>query len=216
MLGNIIGGFIVILVGVTLAPTIATEVAGAQASENITGASSTILGLTTLFYNLSIASTAIGKRKSNAHSESNLFMHKPEYRLNSLRGQDRGVKHKNYAVETAKGFLITSSDGMIYSPTSDYKMKSEINKMIAAQGLTSRPLYEEIHIETGEYRLKSSRGQDRAVNQRYGVETDKPCFTFSFENESKIYSPTSDYKMKSEINKECEKFRFDVNRLRVT
>jgi xanthine/uracil permease len=60
MLGNIIGGFIVILVGVTLAPTVANEVAGAQANTNITGASSTILGLTTLFYNLSIASTAIG------------------------------------------------------------------------------------------------------------------------------------------------------------
>ena len=29
MLGNIIGGFIVILVGVTLAPTVADEVAGA-------------------------------------------------------------------------------------------------------------------------------------------------------------------------------------------
>jgi len=60
MLGNIIGGFIVILVGVTLAPTVANEVAGAQNNANITGASSTILGLTTLFYNLSIASTAIG------------------------------------------------------------------------------------------------------------------------------------------------------------
>jgi xanthine/uracil permease len=60
MLGNIIGGFIVILVGVTLAPTVADEVAGAQNNGNITGASSTILGLTTLFYNLSIASTAIG------------------------------------------------------------------------------------------------------------------------------------------------------------
>ena len=68
MLGNIIGGFIVILVGVTLAPTIADEVQGARyiggnsslGAGNITGASSTILGLTTLFYNLSIASTAIG------------------------------------------------------------------------------------------------------------------------------------------------------------
>lgn len=67
MLGNIIGGFIVILVGVTLAPTVANEVMGARyvggntsAPTNITGASSTILGLTTLFYNLSIASTAIG------------------------------------------------------------------------------------------------------------------------------------------------------------
>jgi len=148
MLGNIIGGFIVILVGVTLAPTVANEVAGAQDNANITGASSTILGLTTLFYNLSIASTAIG---------------------------------------------------------------------IAAQGLTSQPLYEEIHIETGEYRLNSSRGQDRDANHRNSVvETDKPCLTFSLENEGRIYSPTFDYKMKSEINNNCEKFRFDVNRLRVT
>ena len=68
MLGNIIGGFIVILVGVTLAPTVANEVALARgyngsdyaAGSNVTGASSTILGLTVLFYNLSIASTAIG------------------------------------------------------------------------------------------------------------------------------------------------------------
>jgi len=60
MLGNLIGGFIVILVGVTLAPTVADEVATAQANGNITGASSTIIGLTTLFFCLAIASTGIG------------------------------------------------------------------------------------------------------------------------------------------------------------
>jgi len=60
MLGNLIGGFIVILVGVTLAPTVANEVAGAQLNNNITGASSTITGLITLFYVLAIASAAIG------------------------------------------------------------------------------------------------------------------------------------------------------------
>ena len=60
MLGNIIGGFIVILVGATLAPTVANEVAGAQANANITGAANTIIGLTTLFYCLAIASTGIG------------------------------------------------------------------------------------------------------------------------------------------------------------
>lgn len=60
MLSTIIGGFIVILVGVTLAPTVANEVAGAQANENISGASDTILGLTTLFYNLAIAASGIG------------------------------------------------------------------------------------------------------------------------------------------------------------
>ena len=68
MLGNIIGGFVVILIGVTLAPSVSnvvwaaqngngTEVAGAL---NITGASSTILGMTTLFYCLAVASTGIG------------------------------------------------------------------------------------------------------------------------------------------------------------
>lgn len=60
MLGNLIGGFIVILVGVTLAPTVAQNVGTAQADGNITGASDTILGLTTLFYVLAIASSAIG------------------------------------------------------------------------------------------------------------------------------------------------------------
>lgn len=60
MLGNLIGGFIVILVGTSLAPTVAQQVATAQADGNITGASDTLLGLTTLFYNLSVASSAIG------------------------------------------------------------------------------------------------------------------------------------------------------------
>jgi len=60
MLGNVIGGFIVILVGATLAPTVAQQVGLAQADGNITGASSTILGLTTLFYCLSVASIGIG------------------------------------------------------------------------------------------------------------------------------------------------------------
>jgi xanthine/uracil permease len=60
MLGNIIGGFIVILVGVTLAPTVATEVQGAEDNANITGSEETIIGLTTLFYCLAVASTGIG------------------------------------------------------------------------------------------------------------------------------------------------------------
>ena len=59
MLGNIIGGFITILVGVTLVPTVADEVVSAQGG-NVTGASSTILGLTTLFFTLAIASVGIG------------------------------------------------------------------------------------------------------------------------------------------------------------
>ena len=60
MLGNIIGGFIVILVGTSLLPTIATEVAGAQLDGNVTGAADTLVGLTTLFFALAIATSAIG------------------------------------------------------------------------------------------------------------------------------------------------------------
>ena len=60
MLGNLIGGFIVILVGVTLAPTVATQVTGATGNANITGAANTVLGLTTLFFCLAVASAGIG------------------------------------------------------------------------------------------------------------------------------------------------------------
>ena len=60
MLGNLIGGFIVILVGTSLAPTVADQVVNAQNDGNITGASDTLLGLTTLFYCLAIATSAIG------------------------------------------------------------------------------------------------------------------------------------------------------------
>lgn len=56
-----------ILVGVTLAPTVANEVTGASQNSsgdeggvNISGAEATILDLTTLFYCLAIASTGIG------------------------------------------------------------------------------------------------------------------------------------------------------------
>ena len=58
MLGNLIVGFIVIVVGTSLAPTVADQVVAAQGG-NVTGAASTILGLTTLFYSLAIASAAI-------------------------------------------------------------------------------------------------------------------------------------------------------------
>ena len=60
MLGNLIGGFIAILVGTSLAPTVAQQVGIAQGNDNITGAADTLLGLTTLFYCLAIATAAIG------------------------------------------------------------------------------------------------------------------------------------------------------------
>ena len=58
VLGNLIGGFIVILVGVTLIPTVADQVNAAQTG-NVTGAASTILGLTTLFFAIGIMAAAI-------------------------------------------------------------------------------------------------------------------------------------------------------------
>jgi len=67
MLGNLIGGFIVILIGATLAPTVANAVESGQVNAsggtdgiNITGSNATILSLTTLFYCLAVATTGIG------------------------------------------------------------------------------------------------------------------------------------------------------------
>lgn len=60
MLGNLIGGFIVILVGTTLAPTVADQVKAGQDDGNITGAADTILGLATLFYVLAVVAVGIG------------------------------------------------------------------------------------------------------------------------------------------------------------
>jgi uncharacterized membrane protein YhaH (DUF805 family) len=63
MLGNIIGGFVVILVGATLIGTVADEIKGAQetngTAKNVTGAAATILDLTTIFFALAITSSGI-------------------------------------------------------------------------------------------------------------------------------------------------------------
>jgi len=58
MLGNLIGGFIVIIVGVSLLPSVADQVVAAQGG-NVTGAASTILGLVTLFYALGVMSAGV-------------------------------------------------------------------------------------------------------------------------------------------------------------
>ena len=59
MLYNILGGFIFIVVGTALLPTVADQVAAAQGG-NVTGAASTMVGLTTLFYAMSIATSSMG------------------------------------------------------------------------------------------------------------------------------------------------------------
>jgi len=65
MLGNLLGGFIVILVGVTLMPTVGDAVYGARfnatgTATNVTGAASTVLGLTNIFFALGIMSAGVG------------------------------------------------------------------------------------------------------------------------------------------------------------
>lgn len=58
MLGNLIGGFIVIIVGVSLLPTVATEVNDATGG-NVTGSAATVLGLVPLFFALAIMSAGV-------------------------------------------------------------------------------------------------------------------------------------------------------------
>ncbi len=52
-LGRLLEGFITILIGVNLIPSVADQVVSAQ-NGNVTGSSSTILGLVTLFFALGI------------------------------------------------------------------------------------------------------------------------------------------------------------------
>jgi hypothetical protein len=68
MLGNLIGGFVVILIGVNLLPTVANEVHGARYNNlgvnnktgvNVTGATDTIIGLLPLFFALGVLSAGI-------------------------------------------------------------------------------------------------------------------------------------------------------------
>ena len=65
MLGNLLGGFIVIIVGVNLIPTVADQVSSATTgqytagSTNVTGASATILNLSPLFFALGIMSAGV-------------------------------------------------------------------------------------------------------------------------------------------------------------
>lgn len=68
MLANLVGGFMAIIVGLSIAPVVANEVQGARGwngsvyldGANVTGASGTVLGLTTLFYTLGVAVVAMG------------------------------------------------------------------------------------------------------------------------------------------------------------
>ena len=65
MLGNLIGGFIVIVVGVNLIPSVADSVQAARfnasgdGAANLTSSASTILSLTPLFFALGIMSAGV-------------------------------------------------------------------------------------------------------------------------------------------------------------
>ncbi len=56
LIGSLIGGIIVIAVGVTLLPTVVRVI---STTENVTGASSTLIGLTPLFFGVAIIGIAI-------------------------------------------------------------------------------------------------------------------------------------------------------------
>ena len=68
MLGNLIGGFIVIIVGVSLLPTIADEIVSVTSNSsgtvggngvNVTGTTATVLNLVPLFFALGIMSAGV-------------------------------------------------------------------------------------------------------------------------------------------------------------
>jgi xanthine/uracil permease len=59
MLQNILWGFITIIIGVNLAPTVANQVASAKANTNFSSTDTTLLGLVTTFFVIAILSVGI-------------------------------------------------------------------------------------------------------------------------------------------------------------
>lgn len=59
MLQNILWGFITIIVGVNLAPTVANQVAGAKTNTNFSSTDVSLLGLVTTFFVISILSIGV-------------------------------------------------------------------------------------------------------------------------------------------------------------
>lgn len=57
MIGNLLGGFITILVGVNLITPVADAIAGV--SGNVTGAALTILSMVTLFFAIAVMSAGV-------------------------------------------------------------------------------------------------------------------------------------------------------------
>ena len=60
MLGNQIGGFIVITIGLALLPSVANQVVAAQNSGNLSSTSNTIVGLVTVFYAMGVMTAGVG------------------------------------------------------------------------------------------------------------------------------------------------------------
>lgn len=59
MLGQLLGGFITIIIGVALTPAVANSVTGAWNNTNVSSAGQTIVQLVTLFWSLAIVSIGI-------------------------------------------------------------------------------------------------------------------------------------------------------------
>lgn len=109
-LGRLLEGFITILVGVNLIPSVADQISLAT-SGNVTGSAASILNLVTLFFALGImvagVNIAVGENSmESAPPYLEVTPYSDNLNIGSTsinNGQDRSVKHKNYARETDKG-----------------------------------------------------------------------------------------------------------------
>jgi len=138
-LGRLMEGFITILIGVNLIGPVADQVEQSTTNGNVTGSSATILDLVTLFFALGImvagVNIAVGEHgtlSTPPHLEVILYGDNPNIgSTSSTKGQDRGVKHENYAVETDKGgsffeFEIQSEPRLYIKSRSEVEMTSPL------------------------------------------------------------------------------------------
>lgn len=95
MLGNLIGGFIVILVGVTIVPTIVSEVSEAGGM-NVTGSvAGTTMGLVTFFFALGIMSAGVAIAAQGLRGDETAD--RIQKKLRDVR-KELGIKEKDVLV----------------------------------------------------------------------------------------------------------------------
>jgi len=103
MIGRLVGGFVAIIIGVSLVPEISKEVASATMT-NMTGSSawgSTVLSIAPVFFALGVLAVGIGIAYSGLR-DSGLFGYSDEYKEDYKKDKKKLGTYEEYVRERLK------------------------------------------------------------------------------------------------------------------